>query len=309
MKLCGGVQVVAAGAECALAIGFFDGVHVGHQEIIRRLVEYSRQQRLKSLVLTFDPHPLEVLSPKRKVERITTLEKRVELLRGLGVDLVCVREFDQQLGSMTPEGFVDQVVAGELNAAAVFVGFNFTFGCGAAGTARDLMRLCSSKGISVHVVEPVVADGQVVSSSLVRDLIKRGQMDCAEKFLGRPFSVEARVEEGDGRGRTIGFPTANLIWPEGITMPRRGVYAVEVMVSGGKWLGVANFGPRPTFRSNAELLEVHVLGFSGWLYGTPVEVRFKKWLRPQRAFADAGALARQIQHDIAVVNKLYSSSS
>lgn len=297
------------GNEFALAIGFFDGVHLGHQEIVRQLVDYSRNHHIKSLVLTFEPHPLEVVNPRRKVERLTTVDKRVKLLEELGVDLVYVKKFDRQLCNMTPEEFVDGVIQAELNARAVFVGFNFTFGRGASGTAEHLRKLCSERAIDVRVVEPVVVDGEIVSSSLVRSLIKRGQVDAAGKLLGRDFSVEGEVEPGNGRGRILGFPTANLRWPKGIAVPRRGVYAVEVLIEGQRWPGVANLGPRPTFGSDTELLEVHVLGFSGSLYGSRLEVCFRKWLRPQRTFADACALVRQIHDDIAVAKHFYSNRS
>ncbi|HHV78920.1 MAG TPA: bifunctional riboflavin kinase/FAD synthetase [Firmicutes bacterium] len=289
---------------CGVAIGFFDGVHVGHREIIRRLVRGCAELGLKSVVMTFEPHPSETLRPGCSIERLTSLDQKTALIAELGVDYVFVRCFDRELAAQEPKVFVEKVLLGELNAKHVWVGFNFTFGHRASGRAEDLGPLLAQHGVGVAIVEPVVRDGVVVSSTTIRALIKSGSVDQAEKLLGKPFQISGSVQSGDGRGRELGFPTANIAWPSQIVKPRHGVYVVMVDWGEGARLGVANFGPRPTFRSIRELLEVHVIGGARTLYGEELTVSFLKWVRAQKAFRDESALIEQVKQDISFAQQL-----
>ena len=291
-ELCGCDQPVV------VAIGIFDGVHLGHQRIISEAVSEASRLRAKSLVLSFEPHPLEVLIPAKAPTLLTSPEERAVLMDSLGVDCLCFVRFTARVANMTPEQFVKAILIDRLRVETVTIGFNFSFGRKAKGNAETLRELGRKYGFGVRVVQPVKVNGVTVSSTLIRALIARGEVEDAARFLGRPYSLSGAVIPFRGRGREIGFPTANLEVPRNATWPGRGVYAVEARFENEARDGVANIGYCPTFDGQAYTLEVHLLDFDGDLYGERMEVSFIARLRDEMRFAGVQALKEQVEEDI-----------
>lgn len=289
-----------------IAIGVFDGVHLGHRKILDEMVAEAGAAGAESIALTFDPHPDSVLRPESAPPLLTTPEERVALIRARGVSRVVVMTFDRLLAGLTAEEFLKRVLCPQFRPRRLFVGSNFTFGRGGRGNPALLEALGPSLGFDVRVFAPVTMDGEMLSSTLIRQRIQAGLVEWAARALGRPHALRGTVVRGDGRGRELGFPTANVAVPGGLCVPAAGVYAVTVAGvpdagEAGPWAGVANVGVRPTFPAGKDgvVLEVHLMDFAGDLYGREIEVRFMARLRGERRFASAGALAAQIRHDVA----------
>lgn len=287
-------------AAPALAIGNFDGVHLGHQALARAAVADARAVSGTAMVLTFEPHPARVLAPERAPLALLTLAQRAELLGELGIDVVAVLGFDASVAALLPEEFVRRMLVDLLGARIVVVGERFRFGRGRAGDVELLSRLGRECGFEVHALPVVSQDGQPVSSSRVRELVGNAELRAAARLLGRPFFVDGVVVAGDGRGRRIGVPTANLE-TRNETLPPGGVYAgfAAVGKTGERWPAAINLGQRPTFAGGAMRLEAHLLGFAGDLYGQELRLSFDARLREERRFASADALVAQIREDIA----------
>ncbi len=295
-----------------VAPGNHDGVHRGHRALIdnaRRVAQRSPEP-LRVAALTFDPHPLHFVAPDRAPPLLTTPARRAQILRGAGADHVCVRKFDAAFAALSPEAFIDEILVGELGARAVVVGTDFRFGAQRAGDVELLHTLGAQRGLQVVTVSPVTLDGQLVSSSQVRAALAQGEVELAARMLTRVHDFTRRVMRGDGRGRTIGFPTANLEL-EGVMPPADGVYAVSVRIlddtpeteldgpppAEGRLLGVANLGVRPTLGAGRSM-EVHVLDYAGDLYGRKLRVGFVARLRGEQKFAGIDALRAQIARDV-----------
>jgi riboflavin kinase/FMN adenylyltransferase len=251
----------------------------------------------QTAVLTFDRHPLELVAPGRVPRLLTAVEHRLEILESLGVDLVGVLPFEQ-IRAMPPAVFIHQVLLGSLGAKLIVIGTNFRFGLDRAGDVVLLQKEGARHGFEVDPVELLQGDGAAVSSSSIRALLDEGDVEGAEKALGRPYELRGLVEPGDGRGRTIGFPTANLTFADELAVPARGVYAVRVIRGGEAIPGVANVGVRPTFGGGALVVEVHLLGFDEDLYGQELAVRFHRRLRDEQRFTGIDELVTQIDRDI-----------
>jgi riboflavin kinase/FMN adenylyltransferase len=287
-----------------LTIGNFDGVHLGHRAIMETIIERARIQNGQAVVLTFDPHPRKVLQPDSPPQLLTTIEQKLEALEAIGVDVVIVEPFDREFASISPERFVRGIVHERIRPVEVFVGYDFHFGRDREGSMRTLSETGPQLGFSVTIIPEVKVSGRDVNSTRIRSLLSVGEVETAEKLLGRPFSVRGKVIEGDRRGRTIGFPTANLV-PENEILPDTGVYAGELRILDGgevdrneRYPAVVNVGLRPTFYEKGELVaEAHLLNFEGDLYGRPVELNFRYRLRPERKFPDVEALRTQIAVD------------
>lgn len=283
-------------------VGTFDGVHCGHRGIIQRMRAASAATDSKVVVVTFDPHPQIVLQkPNRKpLHLLTTIEERLEVLEQLGVDLTVVIPFTTEFAATPPEQFVRDVLAKGIGVASVFVGHDHMFGKDRAGNEDLLRTLGSELGFSVVPVPPLECDGIVVSSTKVRDALYTGNVMLANHMLGRAYSYRGTVVKGDGRGRTLGVPTANV---SGISehklLPAIGVYVVTATVSGVEYQGVASIGVRPTFTTDAEpVLEVHLLDTDANIYHCPITVSFLQYLRPELRFDSAEALMTQMKADI-----------
>jgi riboflavin kinase/FMN adenylyltransferase len=285
------------GTETSLTIGNFDGVHLGHRELLRRTVAHARELGSLAVVLTFSPHPIRFFSPKARFYEITGTEEKAERMEELGVDALVVESFDGGIGGMAPEAFARTVVRGRMGARFVTVGYDFTFGKGRTGSPAMLSRLGRELGFSVDVVPPLLRGGAIVSSSRIRDLLLGGRVREASVLLCRPYRMSGTVVAGAARGRKLGFPTANVRFAQEL-VPLPGVYVVDADVGAGPVRGVANVGFNPTFGENSLGLEVHLLDFDGDLYGRAIAVEFLDRIRDERKFNSVEELVRQIGKDV-----------
>jgi len=286
--------------ECrggAVTIGNFDGVHRGHQALLAELCGQARQLPGAAVALTFDPHPLQLLRPAQFQPVLTTIAQRAALLQAHGADQVVVLSTTPDLLQLQAQTFFNLVLRERLGARTVVPGFNFAFGRNREGDVQTLATLCREAGIGFTLVPPLAIDGRPVSSSRVRDALVAGAVREAAFLLGRPYRLEGKVRTGQQRGKTLGFPTANLEDLE-VLIPGNGVYAVRVLHAGRSWPGAANIGPNPTFGEQARKVEVHLIGFQGDLYGAPLTVDFVERLRDTRPFPTVADLVAQLQADV-----------
>ncbi len=281
----------------AVSIGNFDGVHRGHARIITRLIERARDVGGPAVVLTFEPHPARLLRPEAVPPPLTWVERKAELLAELGVDRVIALPTNIELLSLTARQFFDRIIAGELRARALVEGPNFYFGHNREGDVQVLRSFASQAAMTVDVVPPMDAGGAMISSSRIRESIAEGDVDAARAMLTAPYRIRGLVTHGAGRGRSLGFPTANL---DGIDtlLPAHGVYAGVARLAGGSWATAVNLGPNPTFGEHATKVEAHLVGRDEPLYGEVLEIDFLSRLRSIRTFDNAVALQQQVASDI-----------
>jgi riboflavin kinase / FMN adenylyltransferase len=291
--------------KSVVALGNFDGVHLGHQAVVRRAVEEGRRREAKVVAATFDPHPRVVLAPGSEPRLLTTLEMRREELLGYGVDEVWAIRFDEALSRKSPEEFVRDVLVGEIGASAVVVGENFRFGHRAAGDFRELERLMRGFGGEAYAVPVRSEDGEApISSTRIRRLVGEGEVAEAAKLLGRPYVLRGEVVMGDKRGRTIGFPTANVLADPALVVPARGVYAGFVRVGKDTYAACTNIGVAPTFERRESRVEAYLLGFEGDLYGREVDVSFLQRIREEKRFSGVEELKTQISRDVEAARRI-----
>ena len=287
-----------------IALGTFDGVHLGHQMVIRRAVEEGRKRGLRVAVVTFDPHPQAVLRPGSELKLLTTLEVRKEILLACGVDEVHAMRFDENLTKKNPEEFVREVLVGKFKAAVVIVGENFRFGHKASGNIEDLRRHMRETGGEAYALPIYAFLGESINSTKIRALIAGGEVREAARLLGRSYSLRGKVVVGDKRGRVIGFPTANVL-PEACSLvPGRGVYVGHLWVEAERYGACTNVGVAPTFDQRDSRVEAHLLDYQGDLYGRVVGVTFVERLRPEKRFFGADELKEQIERDIVEARKI-----
>jgi riboflavin kinase / FMN adenylyltransferase len=287
-------------APTIVSIGFFDGVHRGHQTIIRRAVRQAQDLGIRSAVVTFDRHPMEVVKPGSQPKLIMTLARRAATLAAQGVDLVVVLAFTDELRHLEPAAFVDHVLVGALQAQRVIVGSNFRFGHRAAGDVATLAELGPSRGFAVEGVTLLELDGTVISSTEIRSALEDGNVEWAANMLGRPHVVDGVVVRGDARGKDLGFPTANLQTSRRIAIPAQGVYAGMFHLPDGTLHPCAtNVGFNPTFGGQKLRVESYLLDWSGDLYGMTVGVDFRHRLRDELRFTSVDDLVVQMDHDVA----------
>ena len=288
----------------ALAIGTFDGVHVGHHAVIGRAVAVAAERGLLGSVVTFDRHPLAVVDPSHAPRLLTPLAEKIRLIEQLGPGELVLLPFDEGLAALTAAGFCDQVLAGALRARVVVVGENFNFGAGGAGDAAQLRACGAVHGFETVVVSLVTEHGKTISSTRIRRLLSRGELEEVREILGRPPSAAGLVVAGDQRGRTLGVPTANIDVEAGTIFPGRGVYAARVLMDGAWYRAAVNIGHNPTFRSKAVetthvTVEAFLLDFSGDIYARPIRVDFLHKLRDEHRFDTVEDLVAQMRRDIA----------
>jgi len=290
-----------------IALGNFDGVHRGHQAVIGGAFDRARREGRPALVATFDPHPARLFRPDAPPFLLTTIAQRAALFAALGADATLVIPFDPALAALPPDAFADQWLVGRLGAAGVVTGRDFSFGRGGAGKADTLAALAAARGIAADAVDPVADGDAAVSSSRIRAALRDGDPAEAARLLTRPFAVRGIVQHGDKRGRTLGYPTANLSMGDYLR-PAYGVYAVRVRLPDGRVLpGAANLGIRPQFDAK-ELLEVFLFDFAGDLYGQPLEVALVARLRPEARFDTLEALVAQMDADCVAARALLASA-
>ena len=304
-----GTSALPIEGPSAVTIGFFDGVHRGHQAVIGRTVDVGRAEGLRPVAVTFDRHPLQTLSPGKVPPLLTTLRRKAALIEALGVETLFVLEFTDEVSRWEPEAFVDRVLVRGLGARHVVIGTNFTFGHRAAGNLGVLADLGPARGFGVEAVGLFKLDGRPVSSTSVREALIEGDLGWPEAALGRRYAVEGAVVPGAGRGRGLGFPTANLRTPEGILLPGRGVYAGRVWRDGEVWPAAVNIGTNPTFGHEPLHLEAHLLGFDGALTGEILTVEFWARLRDEIRFDSSASLVRQIAEDVQRTRMVVTASA
>jgi riboflavin kinase/FMN adenylyltransferase len=285
--------------DTVITVGTFDGVHRGHRDVIERLVSRSRALKIPSVLVTFDPHPLEIVNPAAAPLLLTTHDEKLEVLAETGIDYMAVVPFTARLAEYSAEDFVELVLRRCFRMRELLIGYDHGFGRQRAGNVAVLQTLGERDGFQVQVVEPVATtDGRSVSSTSIRRAIAGGDLERAAESLGRPYSVSGQVVRGDQRGRTIGFPTLNLgAPPNRKLLPPEGVYAVRVQTPAGPVGGMMNLGPRPTFGDSRTSLEAHLFDTSGDFYGANVRLDFVARLRETRKFASGEQLSAQLQHD------------
>ena len=287
-----------------LALGNFDGFHLGHQAVVGRAVQRAFHERRPVIVATFDPHPVRFFKPDVPPFRLTTLDQRETLFANAGADAMLVFQFNEELRSTSAEDFITELLVKRIGASGVVTGDDFTFGRGRTGDVETLRRLGAMHGIAAEAVAPVLLDGIRVSSGRIRDALVAGDLGSATHLLSRDFAIKSVVLAGDARGRELGYPTANQLLGD-YQRPRYGIYAVRARLDdGSEHPGVASLGIRPTFSPPQELLETHLLDFEGNLYGQTVEIALHAFIREERKFDSLDALVAEMRRDEAQARRL-----
>ena len=298
--------------DAAVTFGVFDGVHIGHQAVIETLLARAKQGGLLSILVGFYPHPLAFLAPERCPPVLMPLSKRIEILERLGIDKTVILRFDSQIASMSPDTFVERVLLDKCRAKQIVVGYACQFGQGRRGDAEFLQVLGEHRPFEVSVVPPTQINGSPVHSTRIRDAIARGDLGWSAQLLGRTYSIVGDVVHGDGRGKHLGFPTAN-IKTDNQVCPPNGVYAIRARLTpaceGGLPVdGVLNIGTRPTFEGATFQVEAHFFDFDETIYGKSVEIFFVDKIRSERKFPGVDALVQQIQRDIAAATEILAEA-
>jgi riboflavin kinase/FMN adenylyltransferase len=302
LTLAGGIPEAVKGS--IVALGNFDGFHLGHQAVVGRAIQRAFHERRPVIVATFDPHPVHFFKPDLPPFRLTTLDQRERLFAHAGADAMLVFEFDHQLASMDADAFVADVLKQRIGAAGVVTGDDFSFGKGRSGDVAVLARLGAEHGIAAEAVPQVLLNGERISSGRIREALVAGDSATATHMLSRDFAIEGVVQDGDKRGRDLGYPTANMALGD-YQRPRYGIYAVRVTLDDdSEHPGVASLGVRPTFDPPVELLETHLLDFDGDLYGRRIEVGLHAFIRDEKKFDDVDALIAHMREDEAAARTL-----
>jgi riboflavin kinase/FMN adenylyltransferase len=288
-----------------IAVGTFDGLHVGHCKILESVRKRARASGQLGTVVTFDPHPMRLLLPNRAPFLIQTLSQRLAGFEELGLDAALVLRFDHALSLVSAEEFIERILVQGLRASAILVGENFRFGHRGAGDVRLLGEFGKRCGFEVQIIPPVEVGGKIVSSTAIRGEVASGNVAEAIPLLGRPFSLTGEIRSGEGRGRTILFPTLNLA-PEQELLPKLGVYATETILSGSTYSSVTNVGTRPTFNGTDVRVESHLFGFDKTVTGGRMELRFLRRIRDEQKFSGVDALRAQISADIETARKFFA---
>jgi len=309
MEIIKGIENLKRPFVCpVITLGNFDGVHLGHQEIFKRVKERASKIHGEGVVITFEPHPLKVLAPAKFLPLLTPFRKKMMLIEESGIETVLCIEFSLAFSEISSSEFVESILVRKVNVKQVIIGYNYHFGKGQRGDAQTLKDAGKAFDFKVEVVEPLKVDQTIVSSSKIRDLIQGGEVEVASRLLGRYYPIIGKVVEGAKRGKTLGFPTANLEIGDEL-YPKTGVYAVEVVWHQQQFNGLANVGLNPTFspqmgkREEKFSLEVHILNFNQEIYGEEIEVRFKKRIRDELRFGSPSLLIEQIKKDIRYANE------
>lgn len=279
------------------ALGNFDGVHKGHRELIERAVRMSKEMGIKSAVFTFSNHPKNLLTGSLSVKNILYPEDKAKIIERLGIDYLFSIPFNKDMMNMSPEDFTKKLLAEKLNCKAVVAGYNYRFGKAAKGTPLFMKKIGEEKGFGVSIIDPVIVNGQVVSSSLIREFIRDGEMEQCFDFLGRFYSIGGTVVVGNQIGRTIGFPTSNILLDESMVTPAHGVYITYCKYNGTVYPSITNVGLKPTIGDNKKTIETHIFNFNKELYGKKIRVEFVKKTRSEVKFGSVEDLSKQILRD------------
>ncbi len=289
-----------------LALGNFDGIHLGHREIIIRTVNKAAELGMKSGIFTFANHPRNVIMNEEFTKNIIYFEEKAEIIRKLGIDYLFNITFDEKIMTMSPREFVQKLLIDEMNMKYGLCGFNYHFGNKALGTTEKLKAMSKELGYEIEVVAPVLIDGQVVSSTLIREIISSGKVDLCLKYLGRPYAVNGTVVVGNRLGKSLGFPTSNLIIDENMVSPANGVYLTWCTYNGITYPSITNVGNKPTIGEFVKNVETHIFDFDGELYGKTIHVEFLVKTRDEMKFASVKELSEQIKKDCVAAKAYFS---
>lgn len=281
----------------ALALGNFDGIHKGHQELISKAVRAAKRHGIKSAVFTFSNHPRNSIAGQKPVKNILSREEKAALIENMGVDYLFDIEFTEDIQTMSAEAFIKDLLLGKFNAAETFCGFNYRFGYKAAGNVKMLKAYAKELGFTANEMHPVTVDGEVVSSTLIRGLIKSGEVDECYKYLGRNYDIGGEVVVGNRLGKSIGFPTSNIQIDESMVTPPNGVYITYCIYNGTKYPSITNVGVKPTIGEYKKNMETHIFNFDKELYGKHIKVEFLKMTRDEVKFGSVEELSQQIAKD------------
>lgn len=280
-----------------VTIGNFDGVHLGHQELLNRVIKLSKEIAGTSVVVTFEPHPVQVLRPEKAPKRLTSLQEKIDIFQSLGIDAVVCLNFTKEFAELTAEDFIEEIIYEKLDAKVIFVGDNYKFGKDRAGDIELLKNRGEIFNFVVYVMEQVEENGRRISSSRIREHLSKGEVDEATGLLGRFYSIEGVVTPGHHRGMGLGYPTAN-IYTVDETLPMNGIYAVSVLHGADTLKGACYIGKQPTFAGDKIAVEVHLFDFTGVLYHEHLKVQFVKLIRGEKKFDNSESLIRQIKDDV-----------
>lgn len=292
--------------KSVVTVGTFDGFHLGHQSILEQIKQIAAGNGFKSTIVTFEPHPRKVLGNSNGgISILTTLEEKLRIFREAQIDQVLIIPFTREFAKISPAEFVQNILVEKLSAKEIVIGHDHHFGRNREGGIAELQRLGKLFNFCVQQVPEYRQNGELISSSLIRSLLESGNVEKAAAFMGRPYAIFGTVIRGNGRGREIGFPTANLeVDHEDKLIPAEGVYAVDVLLNGAVYKGMMNIGRRPTFDFDSLTLEVHIFNFSAYIYGEILEVRFKKYIRQEQKFSGIEELRSQLQKDKKASDKI-----
>ncbi|SES68598.1 FMN adenylyltransferase [Natronincola peptidivorans] len=298
MKVIEEYQQIDSNRERSVALGNFDGIHIGHQKLIEHLLDKSEPEKLESCVYTFINHTIPVIADQQPIQYITNLNSRKEIFQGLGVDMLFLDSFDKEMMTLTPEAFVEKILVKVLNCKIAVVGFDYRFGYKAQGDVELLKKLGEKYGFQVSVVDAVTINEEKVSSSNIKKYLKNGDVEKANAFLGRFFSIRNKVIHGDARGKKLGYPTANIdVDPLQLT-PKEGVYATLININNNTYMGATFIGTKPTFKSEKIAIETFIIDYEGDLYHQFIDISFIKRIREEIIFKSPNELIKQINEDI-----------
>lgn len=284
-------------SELVLTIGSFDGIHLGHRQIIKQTVQEAQNYNCDSALLTFTPHPLEVIAPKAAPKHLTNYHQKVRLIKHSGINRIIFKRFNQEFAQLSYQEFIKKYLVDRFSVKKIIVGADFRCGYQSEGTPDRIKELGVKYGFEVEKVPPIEMDNREISSTYIRELVKAGDVKKVKHQLGRNFKAECRVVSGDGRGRTLGYPTANLKPVTNYALPPAGVYACRIQIEDEVYNGVVNVGYRPTFDKDDLSIEIHIFNFSDMIYEQRVELEFIEHIREERDFSNREELIAQIKKD------------
>jgi len=288
-----------------IALGVFDGVHLGHQKLIKLTTDKAKKNNGISIVATFDPHPDKIIDPKSNVFLLTTLEERIDQIRDLDVDVFLIIRFNKMMSKMSPDEFISKILVNSLQVEELFVGFNYKFGFQGKGNTDILRKYGESYKFKTNILKPIVINNIIISSTIIKKYIRLGEIGKARKLLGHNINISGRVIYGKGRGRKLlNFATANIELQSDKSLPVNGVYLVEVKIDNEKYYGLMNIGFKPTFEEKQLTVEVHIINFDKNIYKEMVSINILQKIRDEKCFSHPNLLKKQIEGDILIANKI-----
>jgi len=291
-----------------IALGVFDGVHLGHQKLIKLTADKAKKNDGISIVVTFDPHPDKIINPESNIFLLTTLEERISLIKDIGVDVFLIIRFDKMMSKMLPEDFISKILVNSLQAKELFVGFNYKFGFQGKGNIDILRKYGKFYKFKTNILKPMIINNTIISSTRIKDYIRSGEIKKAKKLLGHNLTISGRVISGKGRGRKLlNFATANIETPSEKILPTNGVYFVEIEIDNKKYYGLLNIGVKPTFKETERTIEVHIISFNKKIYNKKVVVNILQKIREEKYFSNTNLLKKQIEKDILIAHKMISN--